>query len=172
MVLGDTFVKHKEDTRFHHRWHIDQNLAETVEQALTDLAVSLSKNDLIPDAEMIALFNSKIEKEIHDRHQREEVIRRWLAISKEIGQNPLGEWGVAHSPNVRVKGMRDYAYLAIRRHGSPMHFTEVARAISKLFNRKAHEATCHNELIKDPRFVLVGRGLYALLFVTHGLLRG
>ncbi len=58
--------------------------------------------------------------------------------------------------------MRDYAYLVIRRHGSPIHFREVAEQISKLFGKKAHIATTHNELIKDPRFVLVGRGLYAL----------
>lgn len=43
-----------------------------------------------------------------------------------------------------------------------MHFTEVSKAISDFFGRKAHTATCHNELIKDPRFVLIGRGLYAL----------
>ena len=43
-----------------------------------------------------------------------------------------------------------------------MHFTEVAKEIEKLFGKKAHTATCHNELIKDSRFVLVGRGLYAL----------
>ena len=58
--------------------------------------------------------------------------------------------------------MRDYAYLVIRRHGSPIHFREVAKLITELFNKKAHVATTHNELIKDPRFVLVGRGLYAL----------
>ena len=38
----------------------------------------------------------------------------------------------------------------------------MADAISKTFNKKTHYATCHNELIKDARFVLVGRGLYAL----------
>jgi len=43
-----------------------------------------------------------------------------------------------------------------------MHFREVAEAIQQLFDKKAHTATCHNELIKDDRFVLVGRGLYAL----------
>lgn len=31
-----------------------------------------------------------------------------------------------------------------------------------MFDKKAHTATTHNELIKDDRFVLVGRGLYAL----------
>ena len=63
---------------------------------------------------------------------------------------------------MKVKGIRDYAYLVVKRHGSPMHFREVSEAIEGLFNRKAHTATCHNELIKDDRFVLVGRGLYAL----------
>jgi DNA-directed RNA polymerase delta subunit len=58
--------------------------------------------------------------------------------------------------------MRDYAYLVIRAHGSPLHFSEVAKKIKKMFGREAHVATCHNELIKDSRFVLVGRGLYAL----------
>jgi DNA-directed RNA polymerase delta subunit len=63
---------------------------------------------------------------------------------------------------VNAKGMRDYAFLVIRKHGSPIHFKEVAKAISQYFDKKAHVATTHNELIKDPRFVLVGRGLYAL----------
>ncbi len=58
--------------------------------------------------------------------------------------------------------MKDYAFLVMRRHGSPMHFKEVADSISKTFNKKTFYATCHNELIKDPRFVLVGRGMYAL----------
>jgi DNA-directed RNA polymerase delta subunit len=58
--------------------------------------------------------------------------------------------------------MRDYAFLVIRKHGSPIHFKEVAKAITHYFNKKAHVATTHNELIKDKRFILVGRGLYAL----------
>jgi hypothetical protein len=50
----------------------------------------------------------------------------------------------------------------MRKHGSPIHFLDIAKLIEKLFNKKAHIATTHNELIKDKRFVLVGRGLYAL----------
>ena len=96
-----------------------------------------------------------------ERHD-EETLKRWLLISKQIGKNPLGDWGPAESPNIRVKGIRDYAYLAVKRHGSPMHFREVAEAIKELFGHEAHIATTHNELIKDGRFVLVGRGLYAL----------
>jgi len=83
-------------------------------------------------------------------------------MSKTVSKNPLGEWGRASSPNIRTRGVKDYAYLVMRKSGSPMHFREVADAISKTFNKKTHYATCHNELIKDPRFVLVGRGMYAL----------
>jgi DNA-directed RNA polymerase delta subunit len=83
-------------------------------------------------------------------------------MSKVISKNPLGEWGKTESPNIKIKGMRDYAFLVIRRHGSPIHFREVAKTINEVFGKKAHVATTHNELIKDPRFVLVGRGLYAL----------
>ena len=89
-------------------------------------------------------------------------MRRWLAISKKIGRNALGEWGATNSSNIHTKGVRDYAFLVIRKHGSPIHFRDVAAQIEKLFNKKAHVATTHNELIKDKRFVLVGRGLYAL----------
>jgi hypothetical protein len=50
----------------------------------------------------------------------------------------------------------------MRKHGSPVHFKEIAKLIQNVFGKRAHEATTHNELIKDNRFVLVGRGLYAL----------
>ena len=83
-------------------------------------------------------------------------------MSKTVAKNPLGEWGKASSPNIRTRGVKDYAYLVMRRHGTPLHFKEVADSISKTFNKKIHYATCHNELIKDSRFVLVGRGMYAL----------
>ncbi|MFA5778300.1 MAG: winged helix-turn-helix domain-containing protein [Candidatus Paceibacterota bacterium] len=83
-------------------------------------------------------------------------------MSKTVSKNPLGEWGKTSSPNIRTRGVKDYAFLVMRRHGSPMHFKEVADAISKTFGKKTHYATCHNELIRDSRFILVGRGMYAL----------
>ncbi|MCX6755224.1 MAG: winged helix-turn-helix domain-containing protein [Candidatus Nomurabacteria bacterium] len=83
-------------------------------------------------------------------------------MSKKVGKNPLGEWGRASSPNVRTRGVKDYAFLVMRKNGEPMHFKEVADAITTTFGKKTHYATCHNELIKDSRFVLVGRGMYAL----------
>ncbi len=161
LVLGNEFKKSKEDDHFKHRWHVDAVISEKVEGAIRNLYKGLSKDALISDSEIIESFLTHA-SDISTKYRKEEIIRRWLNISKKIGRNPLGEWGRAESPNINVKGIRDYAFLVIRRHGSPIHFREVAEQINKLFNKKAHVATCHNELIKDSRFVLVGRGLYAL----------
>jgi hypothetical protein len=153
LILGESFKKHKEDDHFQHRWYIDEELSNKVHAALGKLYEGISDDDLISEQDIL---------QVSDEYKKEEILKRWLALSKAISKNPLGEWGRASSSNVHAKGMRDYAFLVIRKHGSPIHFTEVAKQIEKLFKKKAHVATTHNELIKDPRFVLVGRGLYAL----------
>ena len=161
LVVGDEFSHHKENEHFSHRWSIDSDLAQKIHDGLKSLYKNLSNEDLLSEKEIVDNFITHI-GDVAEEYKEEEIIKRWLSVSKKIGKNPLGEWGKSDSPNVNVKGMRDYAYLVIRRHGSPIHFREVAQQIEKLFGKKAHVATTHNELIKDKRFVLVGRGLYAL----------
>jgi hypothetical protein len=161
LVLGRTFKWQKEDEHFKHRWHIDDNHSKKIEDALRKLYKNLKDDDIIPESEMIDTFLNHIE-DMNDQYRNSEILKRWLSVSKKVGKNPLGEWGVSHSSNIKAKGMRDYAFLVIRKHGSPIHFREVAKQIQKMFGKTAHVATTHNELIKDPRFVLVGRGLYAL----------
>ncbi len=161
LVLGSLFFRQKENSAFHHRWYVEKKVFDEVERALKNIFSSLDAEELVSEADIIAQLKDELSG-LEDRYHNEENLVRWLGMSKEIGRNPLGEWGPATSPNVRAKGIRDYAYLAVKRHGSPMHFKEVAESIQELFNKKAHVATTHNELIKDARFVLVGRGLYAL----------
>jgi len=161
LVLGDPFKYRKEDDEVQRCWFVDPQLAKKVKDALKRLYEGLSDEDLIPEGEMIDRFLKELQ-DINDKHRNDEVAKRWLRISKRVGKNPLGEWGHAHSPNVKTKGVRDYAYLAVKKHGSTLHFREVAQLIEKTFGRAAHVATTHNELIKDDRFVLVGRGMYAL----------
>ncbi len=161
LVVGDDFSKIKEDPDFEHRWHIDKNLSDRIHEALHKLYARLGDDEIIPESEMISAFLEHL-KDVSDDYKKDEILTRWLNISKNISKNPLGEWGKSKSSNIRTKGVRDYAYLILRRHGSPIHFREVAKLIGEVFKKKAHVATTHNELIKDPRFVLVGRGLYAL----------
>lgn len=161
LVLGDAFQKEKENEQFKHRWVVDKETADKVHQSLKKIYENLTDEDIMPEGDMVASFLEHL-KDVSEKYKNEEIIKRWLLVSKKIGKNELGEWGLSNSPHIKARGIRDHAYLVIRRHGNPMHFTEVAKSISKLFSIKAHVATCHNELIKDPRFVLVGRGLYAL----------
>lgn len=161
LVVGHPFTKIKEDDDFKHRWFIDNGLSEKVHGAIRKLYSSLKSDELMSESDMIKAFLEHVE-DVSEKYRNEEIAKRWLSLSKKIGKNPLGEWGRSESSNISTKGMRDYAYLIIRKHGSPIHFREVAKAITDIFKIKAHVATCHNELIKDSRFVLVGRGLYAL----------
>ncbi len=160
LVVGDPFYKSKENPHYAHRWYTERKIVENVETALRNVHKGLSRDELVSESEIMNRFRAEL-TEMATEHN-EEVLMRWLKMSKKIGRNPLGDWGPADSPNIRIKGIRDYAYLAVKRHGSPMHFREVAEAINELFGHDAHVATTHNELIKDDRFVLVGRGLYAL----------
>ncbi len=161
LVIGEDFTKEKEDTEFKHRWSVDKDLSKKIHLSLRELYSTLSDDEILLESDMIEKFLENI-KDVSEKYKNAEIAKRWLALSKLIDKNPLGEWGKSTSQNINAKGMRDYAYLVIRRHGSPIHFREVAKLITELFNKKAHVATTHNELIKDPRFVLVGRGLYAL----------
>lgn len=75
-----------------------------------------------------------------------------------------GLWGLTKWPLVNPKNIRDKIYVILKEHGKYMHFSEIGEAIKKSdFKRKdVTVQAIHNELIKDKRFVLVGRGIYAL----------
>jgi len=161
LTVGHQFSDRREDNNYKARWCADEIIAVQVERALASLYESMDINKLTPEEEFLQIFAEALKKE-GVKNRPNEILTRWLNISKRIGRNPLGEWGLTESPHVRIKNTRDFAYLTLKRHGSPMHFTEVAKGIDKLFIRETHPATTHNELIKDNRFVLVGRGLYAL----------
>lgn len=161
LTVGHHFNDRREDNDYRARWYTDEQIADQVERALANLYASTDANKLTPEEEFLQIFANALKQE-GIKNRPNDVLSRWLNISKRVGRNPLGEWGHTDSPQVRIKNTRDFAYLTLKRHGSPMHFIEVAKGIDKLFSRETHPATTHNELIKDNRFVLVGRGLYAL----------
>lgn len=97
-------------------------------------------------------------------NRSEKALFSYLGLSKEIARNPFGRWGLTTSDEIMPKGVRDKAYLVMLEHKKPLHFTKITEVINRTgFDRRvAHPQTVHNELIKDNRFVLVGRGMYAL----------
>jgi len=93
-----------------------------------------------------------------------EKIVNFLEVSKKFGKNAFGNWGKANWPLVRPRGVREKATLVLLNSKKPLHFREISQLIEKtgLSEKKVHPQTVHNELIRDKRFVLVGRGTYAL----------
>ena len=85
------------------------------------------------------------------------------SISKQLA-TLNGLWGLAKWPTVNPKNIRDKIYVILETNREPMHFSDIASAIADSnFRRKnVTNQAIHNELIKDPRFVLIGRGIYAL----------
>lgn len=75
-----------------------------------------------------------------------------------------GMWGLSSWPEVNPRSIRDKIYLILKKTGRPMHFTDISDKISSLAANPKRVTTqaVHNELIKDKRFVLIGRGIYAL----------
>jgi hypothetical protein len=75
-----------------------------------------------------------------------------------------GSWGLIKWPMVNPKNIRDKIYVILKENGKQLHFNEIAVSIKhSSFKRKdVTTQAIHNELIKDKRFVLIGRGIYAL----------
>jgi len=161
LVVGDSFKKHKEDKKFNSRWTVDGKLSEKVHSALEKLHNHVTEEELLSEEQMVLKFLDRLDG-VEDGYVDDEIAQQFLKLSKLVDKNPLGDWGLSSSQNISVRGIRDYAYLIMKKNGSPMHFREVAGLITDTFDKKAHPATTHNELIKDDRFVLVGRGMYGL----------
>lgn len=162
LTLSPHFIKHREDDHFCCRWSVDPKISEAVHNALSGLHKNIDKDELIKEEEIISRFLTNLSELTAEYKEDSATIKKYLQISKVIDKNPFNEWGHVTSPAVKARGIKDFAYLILRRAGTPMHFRDVAKEINTTFNKRAHVATCHNELIKDSRFVLVGRGMYGL----------
>lgn len=85
-------------------------------------------------------------------------------LGRSVRRNTFGEWGLAHWETITPRRMNDKIYLLLKKHGSPLHFRDIAKRINeaKFDHKVAYPPTVHNELIMDDKYVLVGRGIYAL----------
>lgn len=103
--------------------------------------------------------------QLHDQldYEHPSIVRALASVSKHLS-NLKDMWGLNKWPTVNPKNIRDKIYVILAENGKPLHFSEIADAIKdSSFSRKnVTTQAIHNELIKDKRFVLIGRGIYAL----------
>jgi DNA-directed RNA polymerase delta subunit len=161
LTLGkDQFNRVCEKKDFYSFWSVFESAESKVKSTLNSLTSKMQEvGKPISKKELIAEVASK-------QGLSEPTTLSYLEISKKIQPNKEGQLGLSEWPEIKPRGVKDKAYLVFKKHGKPLHFTEVAKLIDNLEysqpNKKTYSQTVHNELIKDSRFVLVGRGTYAL----------
>lgn len=104
-------------------------------------------------------------EQLHEQlsYEHPDHVRALASVSKLLA-HLKDNWGLIKWPTVNPKNIRDKIYVILAENDKPLHFSEIAEAIKESdFKRKdVTTQAIHNELIKDKRFVLIGRGIYAL----------
>ncbi len=162
--IGPEFHRMPEGDNFHQRWAVNKEMAASAEKVLGAVTKELEDEKRTVSFDELHSMVVRAAKDVHGTAPEAHVVKTLLASSKAIRKNPYGEFGLTWWPSISPSGVKDKAYVAIAKATKPLHFREVADVINKAgwSKKKAHPQTVHNELIKDKRFVLVGRGLYAL----------
>lgn len=162
LEVSGMLLRHREDDRFHAFWCRNEGDVQRLTRYTEKLASLLKaeREGLFsnPNAFMAAA-TAGVKQFRFDAA----TARRWIMTSKQFVANAYGDWGLAEWPEANPRTARDWAYLVLKKEQKPFHFTELARVIRKFRKDKVTNLqTVHNELIKDKRFMLVGRGSYGL----------
>lgn len=164
MTLADPFERHLDCEDFHTLWAIGREPVDKGRKLLSFLVDKFKKiNTPLSEEEIFELLQ-KEKRILGDKEFNNKSLFSLLEASKAIWQSPNGFWGLPDWSEINPRGIKDRAYLVFKNQKKPLHFKKVADFITELKQGKvkALPQTVHNELIRDPRFILVGRGIYAL----------
>jgi len=139
-------------------WELFEGVIAEAKKFLSERKDPVHLNDLLHHITHTPFYKK------NEHRLAEEHILSYLKLSQELHHNAFSEWGMADWTTVRPRRMSDKIYLVLKRAKKPLHFQEITDKINEagFAGKKAYRATVHNELILDDRFILVGRGLYAL----------
>ncbi|MDO8529917.1 MAG: HTH domain-containing protein [bacterium] len=160
LTIGSQFERVCEKKDHYNFWTTQNNPATDVKATLASLVSDIKDHGaLLEKEELAAKFAGKY-------NLNNEALASYLEVSKKIQATKEGKLGLIDWPEIKPRGVKDKAFLVFKKHQKPLHFREITSLIDDLNlndqDKKTHPQTVHNELIKDQRFVLVGRGMYAL----------
>jgi len=151
-----------DDADFHNFWYLDEKNIGIVSRFVLRLEKLIinKKEDLVVHQK----FDTYFIKAARVHNIPDFIGLNYISVSRKFNINPFGDWGLNDWEEINPKTVREKSYLILKKQDQPLHFREIAETINKtgFGGRLAHPQTVHNELIKDPRFVLVGRGIYGL----------
>ena len=160
LTMGADFFRVCGKKDYHYFWAAMPETEKKTKETLNALVADIKTHGKL-------LTKQELLSEIAPKHNLNEAsLASHLEISKKIQENKEGKIGLIDWPEIKPRGVKDKAFLVFKKHQKPLHFRQITGLIDELEynlpNKKTHPQTVHNELIKDSRFVLVGRGTYAL----------
>ena len=176
LLLNPEFILEDEDDKTVSYWHLKEIEKTKIQANIKKIEEFFKKqNTVYLLKEILDWVKKNLSSEINEK-----AIEIYLKIIKSIGKNPFGEYGLKKWSKIEPAGAKDRAYLLMSHQKQPLHFSEIAKylnenkeiteaikiesplVLSRSWFKKVEVQTVHNELIKDSRFVLIGRGIYAL----------
>jgi len=156
-ALAPRLTTLSENDNYYHGIALKDNFSDEkkLRKAVDDILKIIKENGEAINVE--ALFDKT------SSYNKPSEVRAIASLSKGLAEL-RGMWGLVKWPSVNPKNIRDKIYVVLQDAGKPLHFSDIAKAIKDSdFKRKdVTTQAIHNELIKDKRFVLIGRGIYAL----------
>lgn len=130
-------------------------IIDNVVKILRKRKTCMKQEELVSAIQAMNLFK--------DRIPSRELIQSCLRVDERLREIDEG-WGLTEWRFVRPRSIRDKVEIILKKTAQPLHFMEIANKIreAKFDHKNVTVQAVHNELIRYPQFVLVGRGLYAL----------
>lgn len=149
-----------------------ESVISEVSDILETVKEPLNLDNIVEKLHVKGVFD-KVETKLKDLYSKtdednsslfKKTLESYLHVSDVVKKNVFGLWGSKTWKTVSPKRMSDKIYLILSKEGKPLHFKDITKLINDSgFDKKpARDVTVHNELIIDDRYVLVGRGIYAL----------
>lgn len=143
-------------------WRLESLAIDDVQLIVNNIVKILKKrkncmqsDEIVSAIQALNLFDGRVPSK--------ELILSCLEIDERLREISEG-WGLTDWRFVRPRSIRDKVEIILRKAGEPIHFMEIANRIreAQFDHKNVTVQAVHNELIRYPQFVLVGRGLYAL----------
>ncbi len=154
VVLDKTLARSSENNENRAFWAMkktNRQKLQTLSKQVDDILEQ--KRKVMSDAEIANITG-----------EGKEVIESLMWVKKNVLQTDDKKWGLITWREVNPKSIRDKTYLIMKAHKKPLHYSNITEKIlqHRLQKRPVTKQAVHNELIRDDRFVLIGRGIYAL----------
>ncbi len=143
-------------------WHSVKISTDEINVIADKAASVLSKQkDIVDEERLVNMVRAALVN--NGKNFKTETIAATFELDPRLKKTEEG-WGLMSWRHINPRSLRDKALIIMRDIQKPVHFVEIANKIAEHgFDKKVVTVQAvHNELIRDNKFVLIGRGLYAL----------